>query len=84
VAENEKLDEDHELAVKFFHTIRGQYIIGQALARAVDVMEKEPYPEKLFPIGWIATNMTKEMRAHAKRDDGKGDPGSAEDWGSPS
>ena len=40
------LEEDKKEAIEFAGSIRGTYIISQALTKAIEVMEKEPF-EKL-------------------------------------
>lgn len=60
-----------EVAVEFLNTLRGKYIVGQALQLAVQHLEKveEPYKEvsnisdmrflgeNLFQIGWLLTEV---------------------------
>ncbi len=70
-----------EEAVKFAGSIRGQYIISQALTKAVEVMEKEPEVKReasnisdmkflihnLFPIFYYAEKAQKEFMKKKKK-----------------
>jgi len=53
--------EKEALALKLLHSVRGEYIISQALVKAIEAMQSEKYPEtsniqdmemllELFPI----------------------------------
>lgn len=61
------------MVVSLLNSTRGTYIVGQALARAVEVMKKEKYPETSniedmemlgeigFPLGYTLTLNRKKL-----------------------
>ena len=73
---------DKEKAIKFAQSIRGQYILSQALTKAIKVMEKEPRIKKelsniadmkylvhnLFPIFYAAQKAQKEYLKQQKKE----------------
>lgn len=72
-------DEKFNIAMNLFKSTRGLYIVGQALARAVEVMKKEKYPEEsniedmemlgeqIFRMGYAITISSRSGRVNTKK-----------------
>ena len=73
-----------EIAVELVQSMRGQYLISQALVKAIAVMSKEKYPEisniqdmeilreMLFPLFFEIDKATLEKLRKRKNDEKKG------------